>query len=338
MRILIYGAGAIGGYVGGLLAQAGGDVTLLARGAHFAAIARDGLQVDWAGGRSLNVRVAAAAPSTLSGRFDTIFVTLKSMQLADAAADITAALAPGGSLVMIQNGLPWWYFERLDSPLRDTPIKCLDPDGRLARGFDLDSVIGAVIYKPVTLMAPGRLFVPKVNVDELIIGELDGCDSERAPAIADAMSGAGLPTRVTPHIRLEKWRKLSTNLVWNPLCALTQSAPGQIAASPGGPDLVRNLMREGQAVARAIGIDLQVDPEAELKRVEGNFTQQPSMLQDLRAGRGLEADAILNAVIEIAGLTGVPVPTLANIATCIGLLDQRVREDRVGVAPRAIPA
>ncbi len=336
MRTLIYGAGAIGGYVGGLLAKAGGDVTLLARGAHAAALKRDGLTIEWHDGRSLEVRPPVLLPGAAASRFDTIFVTLKSMQLADAAADIVRLLAPGGSLVMIQNGLPWWYFERLDSPFAGTRLKSLDPDGRLAASFDLDSVIGSVIYKPVMLAAPGRLFIPKVALDRLIIGELDGRTSALATGVADAVTAAGLPTDITPDIRLEKWQKLGSNLVWNPLSALTQSTSGYVAASPAGADLVRRMISEGRAVAASIGVAMGLDAEAELKRVKGNFSQQPSMMQDIRAGRPLELDAILGAVIEIAAITGVAVPTLTDIATCVDLLDRRVREDRVAFRPQSL--
>ena len=334
MRTLIYGAGAIGGYVGGLMAKAGNDVTLLARGAHAAALERDGLTIEWHDGRNLHVRPSVALPGAAIGKFNKIFVTLKSMQLADAAADIARLLAPGGSLVMIQNGLPWWYFERLDSPLAGTRLKSLDPDGRLAQEFDLERVIGAVIYKPVMLAAPGRLFIPKVPLDRLIIGELDGGISERARRVAAQVSAAGLPTEVTPDIRLEKWQKLGSNLVWNPLSALTQSTSGYVAASPAGADLVHRMIGEGRAVAASVGVTIDLDAETELKRVKGNFSQQPSMMQDIRAGRPLELGAILGVVIEIAALTGVPVPTLTDIATCVDLLDRRVREDRVGITPR----
>jgi len=334
VRTLIYGAGAIGGYVGGLLAKAGNDVTLLARGAQAAALERDGLSIEWPDGRKLEVKTPVLLPGAQSAPFDTIFVTLKSMQLADAATDIARLLAPGGSLVMIQNGLPWWYFERLDSPFAGARLKSLDPDGRLAQVFDLDRVIGAVIYKPVMLTGPGRLFIPKVPLDRLIIGELDGRASERANDVAAAVTAAGMPTEITGDIRLEKWQKLGGNMVWNPLCALTQSTSGYIAASPAGADLVRRMMAEGKAVAASIGVAIELDAETELARIKTNFTQQPSMMQDIRAGRPLELGAILEVVIEIAALTGVAVPTLANIAACVDLLDRRVREDRIGIAPR----
>jgi 2-dehydropantoate 2-reductase len=333
MRVLIYGAGAIGGYLGALLAGAGVDVTLVARGAQYEALTARGLSVEWGDGRALRVSPPACRPGEIPGSYDLVFVTLKSMQLAAAADDIVSALSPDGSLVMIQNGLPWWYFERVDSPRRGACLPCLDPDGALATGFDLDRVIGGVIYKPVTLQGPGRLFIPAMAGERLIIGEVDNLESARCRRIADIVSQAGLRTEVTTDIRTEKWRKLMVNLVWNPLCTLTQSPSGAIAAWPAGAELARTMMREGHSVARSVGIKLDFDPDAELQRVAGNFSQQPSMLQDLRAGRPLEWDAILTAVIEMAAITGVEVPTLQNIAACVGLLDLRIRTDGVAFAP-----
>lgn len=343
MRVLVYGAGAIGAYLGGLLTESGVDVTLLARGAQLEALARDGLSLTLADGRTRKIAVKTCRSvdtgygdtrsGDTGGRFDLVFVTLKSMQLAAAAADIAAMLAPGGDLVMIQNGLPWWYFDHVDSPWRGTTLASLDADGVLARGYDLTRVIGAVIYKPVMVTAPGQIKLPSFDGDKLILGEIDNCVSERVQRIAAMVSAAGLPAEVSADIRLAKWRKLASNLVWNPLSALTQSPPGRIAATAGGAALVRDMMREGNAVAAAVGMDTGLDAESELRRVKGNFTQQPSMLQDLRAGRALEWDAILNVVIEIAGLTGVAVPALQHVAACVGLIDQRIRDDGVAFVP-----
>ncbi len=333
MRTLIFGAGAIGGYLGGLIADAGADVTLLARGAQYHALTDAGIKLEWADGRNKQFRVKTCEPGKAGGGYDLVIVTLKSMQLAGAADEMMASLAPHGSLVMIQNGLPWWYFERVDSPWRGRQLASLDADGKLAKKIALDRVIGAVIYKPVTGKAPGHLFLPKTELDNLILGEPDNRLSERAQQIATFMTATCIPTEVTTDIRAAKWGKLLLNVLWNPLCTLTQSAPGRIVATAGGAELVRQLSRESAAVAASIGIASKLDVEAELRRVAGNFAQTPSMLQDLRAGRPLEWDAILNVIIEIAELTGVAVPALRNVAACIGLLDQRVRTEGVAVRP-----
>lgn len=336
MRILIFGAGAIGGYLGGLLTAAGEDVTLLARGAQYEALSREGLDITWADGRTRLIRVKTCLPDAAGSGFDLVLVTLKSMQLAASARALCATLTPGGALVMIQNGLPWWYFDGIDSPWRGTRLASVDPQGELARGIDLAQVIGAVIHQPVMVTAPGQLFIPAFKAERLVIGELDNRITPRVREIAALLTRSGMRGEVSDDIRLAKWTKLMTNLVWNPLSALTQSTSGHIAALPGAAALVRDMMREGEAVARAAGVTITADIDGELARVQGNFTQQPSMMQDIRAGRALEIDAILNAVIEIADLTGVAVPALRHIAACVSLLDQRVRDDGVAFAPQRV--
>lgn len=333
MRVLVYGAGAIGGYLGALLARQGADITLLSRGATHAALAARGIHITWADGRTFHTPVRVCHPDEDAGLFELVFVALKSMQLAGAASDIARRLAPGGSLVMIQNGLPWWYFERVVSPLVGRRLQSLDPHGELARSFDLDTVVGAVIHKPVMVRAPGELFIPAVQADRLVIGEVDDRGSARLDSIAALVSAAGLPCEPTGDIRRAKWEKLLLNVVWNPLCALTQAPHGTIAAWAPAASLVRAIMAEGSAVAAAIGVVLPADAEAELCRVAGNFSQQPSMLQDVRAGRPLEWEAIIGSVVEIAEWTGVAVPTLKVVMACVGVLDQRICSSGTGIGP-----
>ncbi len=331
MRILIYGAGAIGSDLGALLTASGEDVTLLARGAQLAALKSAGVTIERKGKPPQQVPVQAASADECRGPYDLIFVTLKSTQLEDAAADIVSRLNPDGSMVMIQNGLPWWYFEGIDSPFAGSPLPCLDPSGRLRAQIPLDRVVGAVIYRPVTQLAPGKIFLPEIMPPRLWIGEVDNRMSQRLRAIADLVSRAGLPTEPTSDIRQAKWQKLMMNLIWNPLCAITQSSPGHIVASPLAADMVRLMLGEGSAVARSVGVSVQADPDAELERIRRNFTQQPSMLQDVRAGRSIESDAIVNAVVDMARLTGVPVPTLKSVAAWLDVLNQAVIRQGQGI-------
>lgn len=331
MRILIYGAGAIGSDLGALLTASGEDVTLLARGAQLAALKSVGVTIERKGQPPQQVPVRAASAEECRGPYDLIFVTLKSTQLEDAAADIVSRLSPDGAMVMIQNGLPWWYFEGIDSPFAGSPLPCLDPSGRLRAQIPLARVVGAVIYRPVTQLAPGKIFLPEIMPPRLWIGEVDNRISQRLRTIADLVSRAGLPTDPTSDIRQAKWQKLMMNLIWNPLCAITQSSPGHIVASPLAADMVRLMLGEGSAVARSVGVSVQADPDAELERIRQNFTQQPSMLQDVRAGRSIESDAIVNAVVDMARLTGVPVPTLKSVAAWLDVLNQAVIRQGQGI-------
>jgi 2-dehydropantoate 2-reductase len=334
MRVLIYGAGAIGGYLGAVLSRSGVDVTILARGATFDVIKSHGLAVDWAvGNEHLVVHPPVCTSDESDGLFDVIFVTLKSMQIASSAENIVSKLRPQGCMVMVQNGLPWWYFQGIDSPWRGVSLSSLDPNGILKKYINLSQVIGAVIHKPVMVTKPGHLYVPEVRADRLVIGELDGRHRPRLDAIASMVGGAGLPVEITNDIRAAKWIKLMVNLVWNPLTALSQSPAGAIADFPQAKELVKSILEEGSLVAASVGIKVDCDSDAEFLRVTGNYTQIPSMLQDVRAGRPLEWQAILGSVIEIAGLTKVSVPTLKNIAACIGVLDQRIRSEGIGIGP-----
>ena len=331
MRILIYGAGAIGSDLGALLSASGEDVQLLARGAQLAALQANGVTVEYQGQPSVQVPVKALSAEESSGRFDLIFVTLKSTQLAAAAKSIVSLLAPDGVMVMIQNGLPWWYFDGVESAHQGARLSCLDPDGVLQREMPLSKVVGAVIYRPVTQTAPGKIFLPKVMPPKLQIGEVDNQLSKRLQSIADLVSRAGLPTEATQDIRRAKWQKLMMNLIWNPLSSITQSSPGYIVQSTLAADIVGLMMLEGSAVARSVGIDLKVDPLAELERVRQNLAQTPSMLQDVRAGRPIEFDAIMNVVVEMAQLTGVPVPTLKSVAAMLDVLNAGVIRQGKGI-------
>ena len=162
MQILIYGAGAIGSDLGALISASGENVQLLARGAQLAALQANGVTVEYQGQPSFQVPVKAQSAEECRGRFDLIFVTLKSTQLSAAAKSIVSLLAPDGVMVMIQNGLPWWYFDGVKSAHQGARLPCLDPEGVLQREIPLSRIVGAVIYRPVTQTAPGKIYLPKV--------------------------------------------------------------------------------------------------------------------------------------------------------------------------------
>ena len=335
-RVLVYGAGAIGAFLGGRLTQAGLDVTLGARGQHLRAMQENrGVLLEWQEGRQEHHAIRAALPAELPDHaFDLILVTLKSTQLADAAPDIRRLLAPGGCLVMIQNGLPWWLFERVASPWAGTPLTSLQFHD-LNRVFDLDHILGAVIYRPATLLAPGHLFLPTVKgPQKLVLGELDGSLSPRLHQMASTIE-RGYPVELTTDIRAEKWRKLVVNLVWGPLAALTQSSSGHLVQLPAVRDLVAALLREVASIASQAGTELQTDPQEEIQRVIGNFAQQPSMLQDTRAGRHLEWQSIIGAAIEIADIMQVPAPHLRTVGALIEGLDASIQRGPSAIRPVA---
>src|SRR5574338_1437909 len=193
MRILVFGAGAIGAYVGAILTAADRDVTLVARGAQYDALARTGVRLEGAkSGRPEPVRVRICRPGEEKGTYDLVFVGVKAHHVAENAAHLARLTAAGGMLLFPQNGIPWWYFEKLESPLRGTRLPSLDPDGAIAKSIRIDSVIGAVTYKPANLAAPGYIRLADQQTDRQVIGEIDNRLTPRLEAIKAALEPAGL--------------------------------------------------------------------------------------------------------------------------------------------------
>jgi len=337
MRILIFGAGAIGGYLGGILTLAGADVTLVARGAQYEALAKKGLTLEGSkSGRPEPIRVRVCRPGEEKPAYDLVFIGLKSQQIPDSVAHISRLLAPGGMLLFPQNGIPWWYFEKLDSPLRGTRLPSLDPQGMLAKTFPLDAVVGAVTYKPAELVEPGRIRLADQATDRLVIGEIDNTLTPRLQAIKSVIEPAGWPVVITEDIRTFKWRKLLSNAVFNPLGAITQSSALQLVKLPGTRRLALAMIEEVSAVAASVGVVPDMTPEAMVAATEKRVEIASSTLQDVRAGRPMELDAIDNAVIDIARLTGVSTPNLELVAACANALNRRIVEDQWALRPSVV--
>ena len=333
MRILVFGAGAIGGYLGAILSAAGADVTLVARGAQYDALSRRGVILESPKRRSDPIRVNVCRQGEERPPYDLIFICLKSQQIGESAAHVAGLLAHDGSLVFPQNGIPWWYFEKLDSPLRGTRLPSLDPDGRIASAFPLDTVIGAVIYLPTDHPEPGRIVLADQPTDRLVVGELDGELRPRLEAIKALLEPAGLPVVATDRIRDFKWQKLLSNGVFNLLCTITQSSPQQVVMFPETQKVARAMLEEFLAVAAAVGVVPKPSTDDILAYTRNRAGLPPSTLQDARAGRTLELDALDNAVLDIARLTGVPAPTLEHVVACANLLNRRIVEDGVAFRP-----
>ncbi len=337
MRILIYGAGAVGGFIGGILTAAGADVTLVARGAQHDAMASRGLILEGPkSGHSNPIRVRVCRPGEEKPPYDLIVVGLKSHQIAGAAAHMVRLLAKDGMILLGQNGLPYWYFEKLDSPLRGSRLASVDPDGALARTIPIDAVIGGVMNKPTDLLEPGRIRLADQASDRLVIGELDNRITPRLAAIKAAIEPAGWPVAISDNIRAVKWRKLMSNAVFNPLGAVTQSAAREIAEFPATRRLAGLMIEEVLAVAASVGIKPDTSADQMIDDVRKRVGILSSTLQDVRFGRQLELDALVNAVIDVGRLTGVPTPYLEAASACAGLLNQRIVADGVAFAPSAV--
>ena len=337
MRILIYGAGAVGSFLGGILTAAGRDVTLVARGAQYDALAARGLMLEGPKtGRPDPVRVEVCRPGEEKGPYDVIFVGLKSHQIEENAKHMAGLLARDGVIIFAQNGINWWYFEKLDSPLKGTSLPSLDPNGVIKRTFAIDSVIGGIINKPAELVEPGRVRLVDQPADRLIIGELDNRVTPRLKEIAAVVESAGWTAVATDNVRQFKWRKQLSNAVFNPLGAVTQSSARQIGGFEPARRAAKSMMEEVIAVAASVGVKIDMSPDEMLDGLQKRVEIPSSTLQDVRNGRALELGAITNAVVDIGRLTGVPTPYLEVMAALAGTLNQRIIEDGLAFAPTVV--
>ena len=319
MKICVYGAGAIGGYLGAMLARAGADVSLVARGPHLAAIQEKGLTL-WRNGKSQTHSITATDSATELGPQDFVLVTLKAHALSGVVADVRKLLGPDTAVVSAVNGLPWWYFHGLDSPNTERPLESVDPGGLIWKGIGPQRAIGCVVYPSVEISEPG--VIRHLSDDKFSLGEPSGKRSERVRALAAAFIDAGLKAPVRPRIRDEIWVKLWGNLSFNPLSALTMGTLDVLAGDAGIRAIARAMMVEAQAVGEKHGIRFAVDVDKRIDAAASVGAHRTSMLQDLEQGRPLEIAALVESVMEVARLVGQPTPTIDLVHA---LLRQRIR-------------
>lgn len=319
MKICVFGAGAIGGFLAARLAAAGAAVSVIARGPHLAAMRRDGLRVLSASGESV-VRPLCTGDPAEAGPQDYVILTLKAHSLPAAVPQIEALLGPDTALVSAINGVPWWYFHRVGGPFEGTRLASVDPDGILWERLDPRRAIGCVVYPAADLVAPG--VIRHTYGDRLPIGEPDGSRSRRCQALSEVLVAAGLKAPVRPRIRDDIWLKLWGNLSFNPVSALTGATLAEITGDPGTRALCRAMMLEGQAVGERLGVRFLLDVERRLDGAAEVGEHKTSMLQDLERGRPLEIDALIGAVVEMARLVGVAAP---NCEAVLALVRQRAR-------------
>jgi 2-dehydropantoate 2-reductase len=319
MRIAIVGAGAIGGYLGGWLSAAGEDVTFIARGANLDAIAKHGMRVIGEDGVEI-VSKGARAVRTMreAGPQDSVLLTVKAHQVAPLAEDMHEMLTDGTTIVTMQNGIPWWYFHKHGGEFEGRPVAAADPDGSIARLIDSNRVIGSVVYPAATLVSPGVVQV--VEGKRFTLGELDGSESSRVQAISGALSNAGFKAPVTSDIRGEIWLKIWGNLSFNPISALTHATLVDLLQFPLTRELSIAMMREAEAIANKLGIRFRVGIDKRVAGAEKVGAHKTSMLQDVEAGKPLELDALVGAVVELGRLTNTPTPHIDAVYACASLL------------------
>ena len=329
MKIGVVGAGAIGGLLAVRLAEAGEDVTVIDQGAHLAAIQRSGLKLLMAdGSEHVSTSLRALADMREAGPQDVVMLAVKSHILPEIAPDLDSLMGDDTVILPMQNGLPWWYFQKPGGEYDGRPIECLDPDGRLTAHIDPDRLIGCVVLPAGAIESPG--VVRHTEGNRFPLGELDGSDSERAQSLVAMFTNAGFKSFVIDDIRGEIWLKLLGNLSFNPISALSHATLVDICRYPLSRDLAESLMEEAQAVANKLGITMRVSIERRIEGAEKVGKHKTSMLQDVEAGRGLELEALMGAVLELGRLTNVATPGIEVVYALTKLLDKTISEEQGG--------
>ncbi len=325
-RICIFGAGAIGGLIGGKLVRAqAGDVTFIARGRQLEALQTRGLTIA-SEAEHFTVPVRASDDPARFGPQDYVVLAVKAHAVPHILDALEPLLGPETAVVTTQNGIPWWYFDGLDSPFAGRHVESVDPGGVIRRRIGAQRAIGCVVYPAAEVTEPG--VVTWIEGDRLTLGEPDGGRSARVMRLARLLQQAGFRAPVRPDIRSEIWVKLWGNLAFNPLSVLTHATLDRLATDADVRPVVRRMMEEAQQVGEALGARFALDIDRRIAAAAAVGPHRTSMLQDLERGRPLELDAIVAAVVELGRLVAVPTPTIETV-----LALARLRARTAGLYP-----
>jgi 2-dehydropantoate 2-reductase len=335
MRFAVVGAGAIGAYTGALLSRVGYDVTLIARGAHMRAMQEHGVRVkepldEFVAHPSVTDDPAAVGP------VDTVLLTLKAHSLTEMAPRIKPLLGPDTTVVSAQNGIPWWYFYRSSGDWDGTHLESVDPGGTIESHIESSRIIGCVIYCATIITEPG--VIEHTEGNRFPIGEPDGSRSERARLISEAFTKAGMKCPVRSDIRHDIWVKLMGNVTFNPISALSRATLYDITTCPETRDLAAHMMREVQAICSRLGIELGISIDQRITGAEKVGRHKTSMLQDVEAGKPMELEAVMGAVVELGKKMGIHIPYISALYACAKLLNQQISSGAVRPQGESLPA
>ena len=319
MKVCVFGAGAIGGYMGVKLAKAGADVSLVARGPHLVAMQEKGLTLIEEG-ETTTVPVTASDDPAALGVQDYVIVTLKAHSVPPVVSKMAPLIGLNTTIVSGVNGVPWWYFHKLEGVHEGTRLDSVDPGNAQWDGFGPDRVLGCVVYPAAEVIEPG--VIKHIEGNRFSLGEPDGSKSDRAQALSKILTNAGLKAPVRPKLRDEIWVKLWGNLSFNPISALTHATLDVLCTDEGTRAVARNMMVEAQEIAERLGVKFPIDVDRRIAGGAAVGAHRTSMLQDLDQGRPMEIDALVASVQELGRVTGVPTPT---IDTVLGLIRLRAR-------------
>ncbi|MDC1440880.1 2-dehydropantoate 2-reductase [Planktomarina temperata] len=316
MKICIFGAGAIGGYMGAKLAAAGADVSLVARGPHLKAMQENGLRLIEESGIS-TVKVTASDTASDLGPQDYVIVTLKAHSVPSVVPHMQPLINDHTTVVSGVNGVPWWYFHKISGALEGTRLQTVDPGNAQWDGLGPDRVLGCVVYPAAEVVEPG--VVKHIEGNRFSLGEPDGSKSNRALALSEALSASGLRAPIRPKIRDEIWIKLWGNLSFNPISVLTQSTLDVLCTDPGTREVARKMMLEAKTVAEKLGVKFPIDVDRRIQGGAAVGAHRTSMLQDLDQGRPMEIDALIGSVKELGLITQTPTPTIDTVLALTAL-------------------
>lgn len=325
-RICVFGAGAVGSHIAAKLAAAGHQVSIVARGAHLAAVREKGVTLR-TGGKEIHAKVAASDDPAELGRQDAVFVTLKASGLRAFAEGAASLVADDTACVFVQNGIPWWYAQGLAASCPEPPdLSKLDPGGLLAAKVGLARTVGGVVYSSNDLVEPGVVENHSAGRNMLAIAETDGRQSARCDALREALTAADMNSPPAGDLRTSVWNKLFINLGAS-LCVPLGEPIRAVFDDPALMEIRNRLMDEGRAIAKAHGVDVSLAPKRPGNAQTAGATEhKPSMLQDYELGRPMEVEAILRTPLAFARAAGIPTPSLdaltaivARMATAKGL-------------------
>jgi 2-dehydropantoate 2-reductase len=319
VRIAIYGAGAIGGFIGARLARGGSEVAAIARGATAAALRRHGWRLEIDGARLAAPARVAEDPAEL-GPHDLVVVAVKGHAMPAVAQRIGPLLGPQTIVLTAMNGVPWWFLDGFGGGLAGRILQSVDPGGRIAAAIPTRHVVGCVVHATCSAPEPG--LARHGFGHRLIIGEPAGAPTPRVDAVAALLRGAGFEIAVSPRIQADIWYKLWGNMTMNPLSALTGATCDRLLDDPGLRGFCLRVMEEAASIGAAIGCPIAESGEDRIAVTRKLGAFKTSMLQDAESGRTLEIDALVGAVDEIAALAGVPAPETAALLGLIRLYAQ----------------
>jgi 2-dehydropantoate 2-reductase len=318
LRITVVGAGAIGGLIAALLAQAGHDVGVLARGKTLEAIREHGIRVVDSEGSTSTTRVRASEDATDFGMQDVVVIALKAQALPGIAASLEPLVGAQTAVVTAMNGLPWWFLDAPGMPLAGQRIEAVDPGGVVSRALPAEQALGCVVYVSASTDAPG--VVRRGPGNQLMVGPAQATCQPLAKTFASALSAGGFDAEAVDDIRIEIWVKLLNNMNMNPISALTGSTVDRLIDDPLIHALVLRMVGEAEMIGERLGLSATTGAAERIEKARKLGAIKTSMLQDMEAGKSLEVEPILGVFPELGSKLGVPTPFCDAV---LGLLRQR---------------